>query len=396
MKDRLSTRSLALKLTAVTIGVFAFMLLFSNYMLWKEQSRMAEKLASQLEHSFYGMEGGDDAEDTPLTLVVDEAQIRTLAEYRIYAAFIMGITMLGGALLFVLVIRRMLRPLRLLTEKVNEIDIDNVEYVKDEIRIEKGSYEIRALSEGFQAAINKIYENYEKQRQFSINAAHELRTPLAVLKTKIDVFRKKERSPSGELADFVDSMEKNITRLSGLVEGILFLTRDEKPERKEVFVRELAEEVILDLEEKASEKEISLHVTGDDAVFYTDDLLLERAIYNLVDNAIKYNTPGGSCELRVRRERGLEIDVTDSGIGMSDEEKSHAFDLFYRADISRSQRNSGYGIGLALVRDIVQKLGGGIRVLDNPSGGCIFRMSFPPQGSEAEITRSRQQRQKRR
>ena len=102
MKDRLSTRSLALKLTAVTIGVFAFMLLFSNYMLWKEQSRMAEKLASQLEHSFYGMEGGDDAEDTPLTLVVDEAQIRTLAEYRIYAAFIMGITMLGGALLFVL------------------------------------------------------------------------------------------------------------------------------------------------------------------------------------------------------------------------------------------------------------------------------------------------------
>ena len=115
-----------------------------------------------------------------------------------------------------------------------------------------------------------------------------------------------------------------------------------------------------------------------------------------MDNAIKYNTPGGSCELRVRRERGLEIDVTDSGIGMSDEEKSHAFDLFYRADISRSQRNSGYGIGLALVRDIVQKLGGGIRVLDNPSGGCIFRMSFPPQGSAAEITKSRQQRQKRR
>lgn len=375
MKNRL--RSITLRLTGVTIGVFALMLLFSNYMLGEAQMRMAQKLTSQLETSLYSMEEDPDS-DQQLMLIIDETQIRTMADYRLYAGGILLLTMAIGGCLFIIVIQRMLRPLRILTEKVNQIDINNVEFVKDEIVIQKGSYELRALSEGFQAALHKIYENYQKQLQFSSNVAHELRTPLAVLRTKIDVFKKKNPCLLPEMAGFVETMERNIARLSNLVEEILFLTRDAKPNIKKVSVRGLAEEVLLDLEEKALSHQITLLVQGDAKPFATDDILLERAIYNLVDNGIKYNVPGGSCSVVIQeKKQKLIIEVMDTGIGMGPEEKQHAFDLFYRADASRSHKTAGYGIGLALVRDIVQRLKGNITIWDNTPQGSIFRITFP-------------------
>lgn len=372
IRNKLSSKSIIVKLTFVTIISFVIMLLVSNYMIGQKQMQIAQELTKHLEESINAVEP-----DNKLLFVIDEAQIQTMAEYRVYAGIVMAVTVLIGSTIFIIVIRRILYPLKALTEKVNQIDMENVVYIQNDIAIKQGSYELRALSESFQQAIVKIYENYEKQRQFSVNVAHELRTPLAVLRTKIDVFKKKNYVKDENVNTFILTIEKNIARLSDLVEEILFLSRDTMPDIKKMSVKTLISEVMFDLEDKALENNISLSVEGEDMLIDTDDIMLERALYNLINNAIKYNLPGGDCKVEiVDKAKEVEINVKDTGIGMKDDEKIHAFDLFYRADESRNHTISGYGIGLALVKDIMQRLGGKISVKDNNPRGCIFSITL--------------------
>ena len=372
IRNKLSSKSIIVKLTFVTIISFVIMLLVSNYMIGQKQMQIAQELTKHLEESINAVEP-----DNKLLFVIDEAQIQTMAEYRVYAGIVMAVTVLIGSTIFIIVIRRILYPLKALTEKVNQIDMENVVHIQNDIAIKQGSYELRALSESFQQAIVKIYENYEKQRQFSVNVAHELRTPLAVLRTKRDVFKKKNHVKDENVNTFILTIEKNIARLSDLVEEILFLSRDTMPDIKKISVKTLISEVMFDLEDKALENNISLSVEGEDILIDTDDIMLERALYNLINNAIKYNLPGGECKVEiVDKSKEVEINVKDTGIGMKDDEKIHAFDLFYRADESRNHTISGYGIGLALVKDIMQRLGGKISVKDNNPRGCIFSITL--------------------
>lgn len=370
IRDKISSKSIIAKLTFVTIISFVIMLLVSNYMIGKKQMQIAQELTKHLEESVDGI-GSDDK----LLLVIDEAQIQTMAEYQVYAGVVIISTVLIGSAIFIIVIRRILYPLKVLTEKVNQVDMENVAHIQNDIAISHGSYEIKALSESFQKALSKIYDNYEKQRQFSVNVAHELRTPLAVLRTKIDVFKRKTDVKDENVNTFITTIEKNIARLSDLVEEILFLSSDTTPDIKKISIKTLISEVMFDLEDNAIKNDIDLSVEGEDVVIDTDDIMLERALYNLINNAIKYNLPGGGCIVEiVEKSKEVEINVKDTGIGMKDTEKIHAFDLFYRADESRNATIKGYGIGLALVKDIMQRLNGKISIEDNNPNGCIFRL----------------------
>ena len=359
-------RSIIFKLTAASLAVFMIMLILSNFLITRRQADIASNLTAQAESRMKGKSASDES----VMVFIDEDEIRHLTDFKLYALGVFLATGLLGGGIFILLIRRTLSPLEVLTKKVAATDMDAMAQ-KDSLVLKEGAYEIVALSEAFQKTLDKIYDNYEKERLFSVNVAHELRTPLAVLRTKVDVFKKKREAMDPELAAFVQSMEKNIRRLSNLVEEILFLGRDAAPMLRPVNVKDVAWELVLDLEEKAAEKNVALVVEGEDVILQTDDALLERAMYNLLDNAIKYNVPGGKVTISLREDKEkATISVADTGMGMNDEDKAKAFDLFYRADPSRN--HDGYGVGLALVKEIARRLEGKIDIRNNEPTGTIF------------------------
>ena len=363
-------RSIIFKLTAASVALLMLMLVLSNFFIARRQQDIAENLTAQVESRMKGKAEGDS-----VMVFIDQEEVRHLADFKLYAIGVFLITGLIGGGIFILLIRRTLSPLAVLTEKVAATDMDAMAE-KDSLVLKEGAYEIVALSEAFQKTLDKIYDNYEKERLFSVNVAHELRTPLAVLRTRVDVFKKKRGPMDPELEAFVESMEKNIRRLSDLVEEILFLGRDAAPEFRPVNIKAMVQELLLDLEEKAEAKDVALSLEGEDMVLETDDALLERALYNLIDNGIKYNRPGGSLSI-ILSEKGEDalITVADTGYGMDDEAKAKAFDLFYRADPSRN--HDGYGVGLALVKEIAGRLGGKIHIKDNQPAGTIFEFTLP-------------------
>ena len=364
--NKRTDRSIIFKLTAASLAVFMIMLILSNFLITRRQADIATNLTAQVESRMKGKSATDDS----VMVFIDEDEIRHLADFKLYALGVFLATGLLGGGIFILLIRRTLSPLEALTKKVAATDMDAMAQ-KDSLVLKEGAYEIVALSEAFQKTLDKIYDNYEKERLFSVNVAHELRTPLAVLRTKVDVFKKKREAMDPELAAFVQSMEKNIRRLSDLVEEILFLGRDAAPMLRPVNVKDVAWELVLDLEEKAAEKNVALAVEGEDVILQTDDALLERAMYNLLDNAIKYNVSGGKVTISFREEEEkATISVADTGMGMNDEAKAKAFDLFYRADPSRN--HDGYGVGLALVKEVARRLEGKIDIRDNEPTGTIF------------------------
>lgn len=375
--NKRTDRSIIFKLTAASLAVFMIMLILSNFLITRRQADIATNLTAQVESRMKGKSASDDS----VMVFIDEDEIRHLADFKLYALGVFLATGLLGGGIFILLIRRTLSPLEALTKKVAATDMDAMAQ-KDSLVLKEGAYEIVALSEAFQKTLDKIYDNYEKERLFSVNVAHELRTPLAVLRTKVDVFKKKREAMDPELAAFVESMEKNIRRLSDLVEEILFLGRDAAPMLRPVNVKDVAWELVLDLEEKAAEKNVALAVEGEDVILQTDDALLERAMYNLLDNAIKYNVPGGKVTISFREDKEkITISVADTGMGMNDEDKAKAFDLFYRADPSRN--HDGYGVGLALVKEIARRLDGKIDIRNNEPGGTIFDFIFSKKEEEA-------------
>lgn len=364
--NKRTDRSIIFKLTAASLAVFMIMLILSNFLITRRQADIATNLTAQVESRMKGKSATDES----VMVFIDEDEIRHLSDFKLYALGVFLATGLLGGGIFILLIRRTLSPLEALTKKVAATDMDAMAQ-KDSLVLKEGAYEIVALSEAFQKTLDKIYDNYEKERLFSVNVAHELRTPLAVLRTKVDVFKKKREAMDPELAAFVQSMEKNIRRLSDLVEEILFLGRDAAPVLRPVNVKDVAWELVLDLEEKAAEKNVALAVEGEDVILQTDDALLERAMYNLLDNAIKYNVPGGKVTISFREDKEkVTISVADTGMGMNDEDKTKAFDLFYRADPSRN--HDGYGVGLALVKEVARRLEGKIDIRDNEPTGTIF------------------------
>ena len=372
IKKKISKISIITQLLVSTIVVFSVMMLLSSFLIGRKQAELSKRLEERITESVSGVSGYEI-----FTLVIDEAQIKSMTEYRVFAAVVMVLSIAAGGAVFYLIILRSLKPLRTLTEKINELDINNLSEIKETMVIDKGSYEVIKLSSSFQSALNKIYEGYDKQKRFSINVAHELRTPLAVVLTRIDVYKRQNTDIPPETRKFINSLETSIIRLSKLVEDILFISREYNAGKEVVSVKEVIEEIVLDIEDKANQKNIRINITGADAKLVTDDVLLERAIFNLIDNAIKYTDENGLCEIEIEEDDlNVNILVKDSGQGISDDQKKFIFDMFYRVDDSRSRESGGYGVGLALVKDVVGKMGGEVSVSDNTPKGSIFKLSF--------------------
>ena len=233
----------------------------------------------------------------------------------------------------------------------------------------------------------QLDEAFAMQRRFSASAAHELRTPLAVLRTRIDVFRKKERQQT-EYDELVNTMETYVNRLSSLVGNLLELTdTGELPDVQRVSLDSVLAHVAADLGPLAHESNVSLSCHVQPVSVMGNASLLYRAFYNLAENAIRYNFNGGKVELQLSASReGAVATVSDTGVGIAPDVRELVFEPFYRVNKSRSREFGGAGIGLSLVKTILARHGARVAVGENQPQGSVFTVTF---GSGGEVLTER-------
>ena len=298
------------------------------------------------------------------------------ADYKKNSLLFSALMALAGGVATYFISGRALKPLCEFSDKIEEVQAQNL----SDSRIEESSVaELNRLSVSYNRMLARLSEAFKMQRQFTANAAHEFRTPLAVMQLQLDLYNSTEHPTNDACAQqTIRMMTEQNERLSKMVKTLLDMSELQTVARDdEIALDALVEEVLADLEPLAQEKAIHLAAQCDAVTMTGSDILLYRLVYNLVENAIKYNTPGGTVTVGAdRQDKHIRLTVADTGTGIPEELKDRVFEPFFRLDKSRSRALGGVGLGLALVREIVSVHGGSISVKDNPDGGTTFEVIF--------------------
>lgn len=246
--------------------------------------------------------------------------------------------------------------------------------LSEQLPIPESHDEIAYLTYSFNEMSSKLNEAFAAQKRFAQSAAHELRTPLAVLKTKIDVFGKKPVHTAEEYDKLLSTITRHTDRLSDLVKDLLELTNiDALDCNEKIKMKIMLTDISKELCNLTKDKNITITICGEEQTIYGNKSLLHRAFYNLIENAIKYNTPNGQIKVLVSNNADhTVITIADTGIGIPVDLQTHIFEPFFRVDKSRSRQMGGAGLGLATAKSIIDKHGGEITVSDNRGGGTIF------------------------
>ena len=331
-----------------------------------------------------GDEQPDDAEEIYISIPEDKwdefandfsVQVyNNKADYRKNSLIISAVLALLGGVVTYFISGHALRPIREFSDKIEKVQAQNLA----DSRIEENQVkELNQLSVSYNRMLERLSDAFEIQRQFTANAAHELRTPLALMQVQLDLYH--SNSHPGNDADTVQ-MIKMVTeqndRLNKMVKTLLDMSELQTVGRDdEIILDALVDEVLEDLEPLAEGKNIRLIGKCKDITMAGSDILIYRLVYNLVENAIKYNHSGGQVTVTAdRKEKHVYLSVEDTGAGIPEELKERVFEPFFRVDKSRSRELGGVGLGLALVREIVRVHDGSITVKSNPSGGTIFEV----------------------
>ena len=286
------------------------------------------------------------------------------------------LSLLGGVITF-FISGHALKPLCDFSKKIEEVQAQNL----SDSRIEENKFsELNQLSVSYNKMLERLSEAFKLQRQFTANAAHELRTPLAVMQLQIDLYKSSKHPDNDTSAQQTISMITEQTeRLSKMVRTLLDMSELQTIARdEEIAIAALVEEVLADLEPLAQEKGINLIEKCDNVLLMGSDILIYRLVYNLVENAIKYNFSDGTVTVTATQQNSqLHLTVEDTGNGIPEELKERIFEPFFRLDKSRSRELGGVGLGLALVREIVRVHNGSILVKNNANSGTTFEVIFP-------------------
>ena len=296
------------------------------------------------------------------------------ADYRKNSLIISAVLALLGGVVTYFISGHALRPIREFSDKIEKVQAQNLA----DSRIEENQVkELNQLSVSYNRMLERLSDAFEIQRQFTANAAHELRTPLALMQVQLDLYH--SNSHPGNDADTVQMIQmvtEQNDRLNKMVKTLLDMSELQTVGRDdEIVLDALVDEVLEDLEPLAEGKNIRLIGKCKDITMVGSDILIYRLVYNLVENAIKYNHSGGQVTVTAdRKEKHVYLSVEDTGAGIPEELKERVFEPFFRVDKSRSRELGGVGLGLALVREIVRVHDGSIMVKSNPSGGTIFEV----------------------
>ena len=347
--------------------------------------------------------------DSPITFNVDpkalfpqfEQEIQETKEaFLLRSVIATTIIILLSSVCTYFLTKKTLTPLQKLTSEVSQIQAQNL---STQLAVPNSKDEIAQLTSSLNEMLTRLDNAFSTQKQFSANAAHELRTPLAVLQTNLEVFEKKQEPEMVEYQQLFTMIKEQTARLSQLVGTLLDMTNLKSvPRTDHVSLEELVDEVFCDLDPVAEKAGISIHFDDSSSQDWHTDVhtpdasalnnnirnitgsyvLLYRAVYNLVENAIKYNRPNGSVTVSVKEKNGQAmILVKDTGIGISPENQKKIFDPFFRVDKSRSRAMGGAGLGLALVDSIAKEHGGIVKVLESSETGSTIALMLPMDNS---------------
>ena len=344
-------------------------------------------------------------DSTPITFNVDPSilfpdlsnQVQATKDlFRIRSMIATGIIILLSSIGTYFISRRALTPLHDLSTKIGKIQAQNL---SESLEIPDSNDEISQLTASFNKMLSRLDDAFTAQKQFSASAAHELRTPLAVMQTNLEVFARKKTPSIEEYQEIFSLIQEQTGRLSHLAEILLDMTGIQTVERSEtISLAELTEEVFCDLASVAEQKQIELIQRDGDCTVTGSYLLLYRAVYNLVENAIKYNHPSGKVTVTLHPGKVILdassqphpadcafIEISDTGIGISPEYQEKIFAPFFRVDKSRSRAMGGAGLGLALVTEIARQHGGQVKVLESNEKGSTIALMLPINSPLIEI-----------
>lgn len=336
----------------------------------------------------------DNTDSTPITFnmnpsvlfpeLSDQLQL-TKKLFLTKGLMVTGIIILLSSICTYFISRQALLPLRRLSQEVNQIEVQNL---SEALEVPATNDEISRLTISFNKMLARLDEAFTAQKQFSANAAHELRTPLAVIQTNLEVFARRETPALKDYQEIFSMLQEQTGRLSHLAEILLDMTGVQTVERSErISLAALTDEVFCDLASVAEQKEVELIQQEGDCIITGSYLLLYRAVYNLVENAIKYNHSGGKVTVNIHLSEEITdtstsvnyvfLEVSDTGIGIPPEYQEKIFTPFFRVDKSRSRAMGGAGLGLALVSEIVRQHNGQVKVLESSKKGSIIAIMLP-------------------
>ena len=315
------------------------------------------------------------APDEDLTIIVDGVQGRfRTTNWYITAA----ITLLSGILAY-FVSGRALKPLRSFTSQVEQVQLNNLA----DMRIDEDAIsEFRQLSRSFNQMLERLNNAFSAQRQFTGNAAHELRTPLALMQAQLELFSAEHPDVRPETAEFLTLLREQTERLIQLTRTLLEMSNLRQVERNErIQLAPMIEEIFTDLAPLSDKLGVTLTAEGD-GIMTGSDALIYRLIFNLTENAVKYNRPGGSVRVSVTQElEKLLLRVSDTGCGIPEVYQCSIFQPFFRVDKSRSREYGGAGLGLSLVWEIADLHGGSVWVEKSSEKGTTIAVGLPTQQS---------------
>ena len=297
-------------------------------------------------------------------------------DYRNKSLLFSTVLSLFGGVVTYFISGRALQPLADFSKKIEQVQAQNL----SDSRIEENKVkELNQLSVSYNKMLDRLSEAFEVQRQFTANAAHELRTPLALMQVQLDSYHStKHPDNDASTNQTIQMVTEQNERLTKMVKTLLDMSELQTIARDEtIALDDLIEEVLVDLEPLAQEKNITLINECNAVTLCGSDILIYRLVYNLVENAIKYNRINGSVTVKAfAKDKHIYLTVADTGNGIPEDLKERVFEPFFRLDKSRSRELGGVGLGLALVHEIVRAHDGSIQVKDNPSGGTIFEVIF--------------------
>ena len=311
------------------------------------------------------------APNEELTIVVDGVQGRfRTTNWYITAA----VTLLSGILAY-FVSGRALKPLRSFASQVEQVQLNNLA----DMRIDEDAIsEFRQLSRSFNQMLERLNNAFAAQRQFTGNAAHELRTPLALMQAQLELFSAEHPDVRPETSEFLTLLREQTERLTQMTKTLLEMSNLQQVARNErIQLAPMVEEIFTDLTPLAEKRSITLEAEGD-AALTGSDALIYRMLFNLTENAVKYNRPGGT--VRVELAQGQEkciIRVSDTGCGIPEEYQQSIFQPFFRVDKSRSREYGGAGLGLSLVWEIANLHGGSVWVEESSDKGTTIAVELP-------------------
>ena len=377
--------SLQWRITLMTVLLIGITCVVMNLLLCTSGVYYMDTIADSLQGGTVILNDGGAASFDPqliapneeLTIVVDGVQGRfRTTNWYITAA----VTLLSGILAY-FVSGRALKPLRSFTSQVEQVQLNNLA----DMRIDEDAIsEFRQLSRSFNQMLERLNNAFAAQQQFTGNAAHELRTPLALMQAQLELFSAEHPDVHPETAEFLTLLREQTERLTQMTKTLLEMSNLQQVARNEQLqLAPMIEEIFTDLAPLAEKRSITLEAEGD-AALTGSDALIYRMLFNLTENAVKYNRPGGSVWVCVTQKTGkLLICVSDTGYGIPEEYRRSIFQPFFRVDKSRSREYGGAGLGLSLVWEIANLHGGSVWVEESSDKGTTIAVELPA-GAETE------------